>query len=229
MKEKLVFVLILTFMISLASLTSAQTLITGKVYSDGSSNIVSGALVTVACYDYILSTSTLEDGTYAIKFDLCSLGESVKVSATKGNFYGEDTGTVIECDGTNCADSEYLAVLNLMIKTQSKIIVQHSSGGKYYFCGNGKCDSGENERTCPKDCKKETIVNDIQELGFNTNIQDETNQNLETINQEDKGTFSSGITEAVASFSKNKTGISLALLIIVFAVILIFILAKKKN
>jgi len=241
MKEKLVFVA-LAFMIFSVSLASAQTLITGKIYSEGYSDIISGADVTVICGDTI-STDSLDDGTYAIYFEVgvCNLESPVQVSATKGDLYGEGTGTVAECNDGDCVDSDYLAVLNLMIKAKSSSSSSSSSGGghisgKYYFCGNNKCDTGETAVTCPRDCQTVSGGNSFTTLGVTnpdsnsgSNGRDNPNPENIVVQQEDKPATVSGITGAVIGFGKTTTEIGLASLIIIFIVIVMVILAKKKR
>jgi len=233
MKENLVFA-VLAFIIFSVSLASAQALIIGKIYSEGYSETVSGADVTVIC-NSAKNTNSLEDGTYAVKFDIsiCSLGSSVKVSATKGDLYGESTGTIVQCDNGNCVDSEYLAVLNLMIKdkpTTPTHSSSSSSGGSvgrtsylgYFNCGNNICDTGENDGTCPKDCAKKTSENGLIELGLN--------QNQETTNQTDKKkTSGSGITGAIIGFGRSSAGIGLVAIIILLIIIILIAIARRAG
>lgn len=182
----LVLSLVLISLISAVSVVSAQTLIAGKVYTSDYSGLISGADVTATCGSNSLTTTSLDDGTYAVRFDesLCPLDTSVSVSAVKESFSGSSSGIVVVCDGENC-DSGLFSVINLAVKSQSGSTGTgdsswRSRGGYYYFCGNNICDTGENVNTCPKDCK----VVETQTTPTNTentqNTQGDSNSNSNT-------------------------------------------------
>jgi len=213
---------------------TAQSLIAGKVYNEAYSGIVAGASVLVTCGSASLETNSLEDETYAVRFNIgvCTLENSVKVAAKKNELTGEASGSVGDCDGQPCTDSDYLAVLNLMIKAPvAPAPAQDNNGGggsawRYYLCGNGKCDSGENEKTCPKDCKPKTNVTnttaqliDVKQGTINLTILNNTNQEVNVTN-EDEPEFFPGITGAVAGT------LGTAGIIGAFAFILVVILAS---
>ncbi len=178
-----------------AGLINAQTLVTGKIY-DSANTEIADASVEVICKGNPLDTiTTKSDGTYAVRFDLpsCTVGDSIKVNVVKGNLKGEMTSIVIACqDPASCDGSEYISVLNVIIKpvatpTPSPNSGRGSSGGggggggslHFYLCGNGKCDTGETNKTCPKDCKTVIVItnssaNDKNETNQTTDIQPQT-------------------------------------------------------
>ncbi len=141
------------------SCASAQTLIAGKVYNSDYSSVIGGASVTVHCGVSDLATISLNDGTYAVRFDKsnCTLGNGVSVTSSKDRLRGSKSGVVAGCLSGNCGD-EYSTVINTAMKdTGSGNSGGSSSGGghaRVYICGNGKCDSGETATTCARDCKK---------------------------------------------------------------------------
>jgi hypothetical protein len=179
MTQKLYIVALIAFMLSL-SLVNAQTLVAGKVYGNSMDNLVAQATVEIKCSEAVLTTKTLGDGTYAVKFEnnVCSLGDSVEAYAMRGTLTGQTSNQVKECR-EDC-DDDYFAVANIMIKDAGSTTYS-SSGGiresdnvqpiKWFICGNNVCDSGENEDTCPKDChtepeeqeKKETTTQETKE------------------------------------------------------------------
>lgn len=138
--------------IFLISVVSAQTLVAGKIYDSGYDNLVSDADVNVVCNSNTLTTTSLSDGTYAVRFEQtdCDLGDDVDVNAVKGILSGSGSGTVIECNEENDCAEGYVSIINLAIKSQYS--GSHSGSSRYYLCGNGKCDTGESANTCPKDC-----------------------------------------------------------------------------
>ena len=240
--------LALPLLIILISLTSAQVLVTGKVYNSDFSGPVSVQNMNVTCNDNgnlnTLSTDNLSDGTYAVIFDdaYCGLGDNVKVSFSNSDLSGSGTGTVTTCE-EDC-DTPYLSVINLALKavqtdTSSSSSSSSSSGGGgggsshgYFNCGNNKCDTGETEKTCPKDCVK--IISNNQTNQTTTNLVFEQqaqgsennnlgNNNTETTNtQESKGT-QSGILGAVTGLGKSLVN-SIILIGIVFIVAIILVI-----
>ena len=154
----------LLLIILLINIASAQTLVAGKVYTSGYDDIVSGATITVTCNSNALDTTSLDDGTYAVRFDEseCGLTESVNVNGVKGDLSGSDSGVVIACnDRDNCAEG-YVSIINPAIKAAQAAGNNNGGGGsngRYYYCGNNKCDTGETATTCPKDCKINATTN----------------------------------------------------------------------
>jgi hypothetical protein len=174
------------------SLASSQTLIAGKIYNSGFSSTISGADVSVTCNSQSLHTNTLGDGTYAVRFEEteCIDGDSVSVSASKSGFQGKTgNGIVSKCEGDDCSDN-YVIIINLGMKTQTSGSGsgEGRSWGKYYMCGNGKCDSGESINTCPADCKTVQLLaqkteptgnSDNSNSGGQTGILNLTNETTE--------------------------------------------------
>jgi hypothetical protein len=179
----------LLFSIFLISVINAQTLIAGKIYTSNYDNLVSGADVSVTCNLYPLTTNSnplitnsLEDGTYAVRFEenICNnTGDSVQVNSIKAGLSGSGTGVVVECDGSNDCDSGLFSIVNLAIKPQSNNNNNGGSSGGYYFCGNNRCDSGETINTYPKDCKL-TQNQTTTTTTTNTTNTETTNENTNT-------------------------------------------------
>jgi hypothetical protein len=146
----------LAFILLTLNLADAQTLVAGKIYNSDFSEMISDSTVTVTCNSNSLYTVSLNDGTYAIRYEtsLCGLGDSVSVVSTKGELRSSDSGVIERCDGSECPD-EYVVIINLGLKAPVQATTEtHSHGHSFfYYCGNGKCDSGETVNTCPKDCK----------------------------------------------------------------------------
>jgi len=172
--------------IFLISFINAQTLIAGKIYTSDYNALVSGAEVTVTCNSNSLITNSLDDGTYAVRFEenICKLDNNVQVNAVKSGLSGSGSGVVVECDGSNDCDSGLFSIVNLAIKSQSSDDDNDNNGGsngRYYFCGNNRCDSGESVNTCPKDCTPSqnqttntTTTNTTTETTTNTNTTSES-------------------------------------------------------
>src|SRR3989344_4583173 len=221
----------LFFTILFLALASTQTFIAGKIYNSGFSDTISNADVVVSCNEGAsLSTNSFDDGTYVVRFDesACKEGDSVSVRASKPGFVEKTgTGTVSKCEGVDCTDN-YVMIINLGIKTQPPAQTgssSSSSGGgsnrvvRYYLCGNGKCDSGENVNTCAVDCKKvEPVVqqnstSDIVQLGA---AKQESPEGLQLVegNQTESEKSSSGVTGAVI-------GVAGLVIFIVFLVVIV--------
>jgi|SRR3989344_1145901 len=224
----------LFFTILFLALASSQTLIAGKIYNSGFSDTISNADVVVSCNEGAsLSTNSFDDGTYVVRFDesACKEGDSVSVRASKPGFVEKTgTGTVSKCEGVDCTDN-YVMIINLGIKTQPPAQTgssSSSSGGgsnrvvRYYLCGNGKCDSGENVNTCAVDCKKvEPVVQqnstgDIVQLGA---AKQESPEGLQLVegNQTENGQGFGGITKAVIG----TIGIAGMIIVIIFLVVVV--------
>lgn len=228
--KKSLFISII-FSILLIGLGSAQTIITGKIY-DSSNSEVAGVSVEVICDSNPLDTVTSQnDGTYAVRFseDKCTLGNTINVNAVKGTLKGQETNKVTTCeDPQACNESEYISVLNVVIKetyippSSSSSSSGSSSGGgssHYYNCGNNKCDTGETETTCPKDCVKIIADNSFANLSFSeTSNADSGNAPDENANSQDSiSKTQSGITGAVTGIMGNLRSIK-SIIIIIFVV-----------
>ncbi len=231
MKSKITLFAPILFLF-LISLTSAQTLVAGKIYNSDYSGNIDSANVAVICNSNTLTTNSLNDGTYAVRFDvrLCNVGESVKVTATKDNLAGEGNGIISVCEGNQNCDDGLVSVVNLNLKevAQPQNPPSGGGGGSYYYCGNGKCDSGENERTCPKDCKIVQIntTTTTQPATENTEAQ-ETNSSAHEETEEKS--FFSGITGAVTGVIGTPAGIGILIFIIAIIGIYIFVAIMRKR
>lgn len=69
MKKLMVFVVISIVLAMSVSLAGAYTLIAGKIYNADFSQTVENAIVEVSCGESMNVTTSLEDGTYAVKFN----------------------------------------------------------------------------------------------------------------------------------------------------------------
>jgi len=234
----LAFVLILPLVVNAAS---AQTLITGKVYDSGN-NGISDALVGVTCHNSILDTITKDDGTYAVRFDVdkCIVGDLIQVSASKGSLSGKDASTVVACDNpSGCEGSEYISVLNVVIKSSSNVNVNANNGGssnRFYFCGNNICDTGESTSTCPKDCPLNFPEKGVVALGIeenqnsNSGSQEENNIDQGNIVQEDENSnVGGGITGALVGFGKTNIGFGTIAVIILLIIAVLIALIRRMG
>jgi len=118
------------------------------------------------------------------------------VEANKDNLAGSNNGVLVKCEDSNCT-GDYLSIVNLNLKVQtpSSSSSSSSSGGSgggsyrgYFNCGNNKCDTGETEKTCPKDCAKiiDNSTNTVISLSLpgTNNLDEIKNENTNT--QENK-------------------------------------------
>ena len=205
-------------------MASAQTLIAGKVYNSDYSSLIEGASVTVQCNTNRLVTTSLADGTYAVRFNQteCTLGNGVSVTASKGSLSGSGSGVVVECLSGDCND-EYSTVINTAMKETNSGSPVSSGGGssggggraRVYICGNGKCDSGETEVTCARDCKTET--NSTACSGTTCLVNNQTEPIA--LNGTDQVSF--GITGASLLWDTLSLPLSLSLSVLAFLIILL--------
>ncbi len=233
MTQKLYFVALITLMLTL-SIASAQTLITGKVYGNSSDNQVAEATVKITCKETTLTTKTLQDGTYALRFEnsLCSLGDTVQASATRGTLTGQTTSKVTEC-GTNC-EEDYFSIANIIVKDTSSTTYSSSRGTKqrddvqpikWFICGNNICDNGETPDTCSKDCS--TTQQTTQEPEEPPKLQE--TQTIPPTTQENKW-LNNTITGAAIALG-NKINLPIAVAFLAFLIVLLAghkIIQRKK-
>jgi hypothetical protein len=199
MKSKIIyFTMFGLILITSFGILSAQTPVIGKIYNSDYSQVISDASVTIYCGTNSLSTTSLNDGTYAVRFDpeFCSYPSNIRVEANKDNLAGSNNGVLVKCEDSNCT-GDYLSIVNLNLKVQtpSSSSSSSSSGGSgggsyrgYFNCGNNKCDTGETEKTCPKDCAKiiDNSTNTVISLSLpgTNNLDEIKNENTNT--QENK-------------------------------------------
>lgn len=236
------FILILSAIFSL-SIISAQTpvagkvLVAGKVYDLNYGVNIADANVVITCNNHPLDTKSLNDGTYAVRFESseCILGNTIKVSSEKGALIGSESGTVIACNEANC-DEDYFSLINLALKPRQAIQYSHSGSGsssgtrRVYICGNGKCDSGETQNTCPKDCKIPLLsVSDESANNEDTTQQTGNPETIELTNEQDgKKLFLFGISKDIFSNLFKMPSLFMLIAFIVLIAVLAIILVKLK-
>ncbi len=123
--NKTILALVLVF-ITMTTITavSAKTIVAGKIYNSDYTDIISGADVDVTCNDTTLSEVSETDGTYAVSFESedCPIGSEVTVEATKGDLYGEKTGTVLDGEIFDISTKD-LAVVNVPLIPEFGIVI----------------------------------------------------------------------------------------------------------
>jgi hypothetical protein len=140
---------------------SATTLVAGKIYNSDFTELIQGATVTITCGPYEdMRTESIADGTYAVNFvsvEGCQLGDTVQVSASKGDLSGNEDSTIRESQDDG---AEFVSVANIGIKAPSSGSggSKKKSGGTWFMCGNTVCDSGETHETCAEDCPAKVVV-----------------------------------------------------------------------
>ena len=182
-------------------LTSANTLVMGKVYDSNFSQIIPDAEVIIHCNESWLFTTSRSDGTYAVIFDTpdCDNSLKVEINVSKDRWSGKGSSIINSSGGLF-----NLVVININMQEGPVVEIKRVSRShktNYFLCGNGICDSGEKVTTCPEDCttpSKEPIINEIptEVLSLNTGkeIILETNQNNPGITGAITGVFGSGST-----------------------------------
>ncbi len=226
---------------------SAQTLVAGKVYDSAYSQTILGASVVVACGSYSLSTLTLDDGTFAVRFEEndCKENDNVLVSSTKGNLVGSGSGVVAKCDGTNDCTEGLFSIVNLNIKPKIIISGSSSTGGSgstsrgYYNCGNNKCDSGESINTCPRDCKATNQTNQTLSglstgnTGTNGADEESLTQNIDSTvingSKTDSGNNLFGLSGAVLGTSNSIKLLFAVLFLVILVCLLIAVRIVNHN
>jgi len=124
--------MILGMFLSTIGLASATTIIVGTIYNEDYTHKIGDAEITVACthdsqinYRYTTSASSgTEIGDYWVSYpetgnDGCSGGDSVTVTATKGDLFGTETETVVE-DTLTGLD---VAIINVPMTPEFGIVV----------------------------------------------------------------------------------------------------------
>ncbi|GBE20475.1 hypothetical protein BMS3Abin17_01216 [archaeon BMS3Abin17] len=213
--KQLTIIISVLIVVSLIGIASAQTFIIGKTYNSDFTGIIEGVDLIVTCGGNTLATTSLNDGTYAVGFEVsaCNDTDAVSVSADKGSLSGSNTGT-LKIDNESF---DYFAVVNIKMSEVSS--PPSSSGGShgntwyYYNCGNNVCDTGESINTCPEDC-------DLDFEALSTDNKDINNSNEKidlTELKEGQKEDSSGITGGFIGALKTKTGIGLIFAIIIIA------------
>lgn len=250
MKSRIFYLLPILVVLSLA-LISAQTLIVGKIYNADYSDTIADADVHVVCSSSEpLNTISLNDGTYAVRFNETECNESdvVNVTASKSGFNAKTESVIIsECEKGDCGGN-YFIIINLGLEVKlpednddSPHKKSPSKSKRYYLCGNGICDSGETINTCPQDClcgngicdSGETIHTCPQDCKQITKLADLNFEDGETIiiqePEETKG-FISRITGATVGAVTSTTG--MVTMVFLIALVGTFVVARtlrKRN
>jgi len=112
------------FIISSLSFTSAYTMIAGKIYNGDYSDTFSGANVTATCNGNVQSMLSNSEGDYSFIYpetgsEGCNAGDSLSVSAVKGDLSGFKEGTII----SNVVDGWDLAIVNIPMVPEFGLIV----------------------------------------------------------------------------------------------------------
>ena len=202
--SRISLILPILVVLSLATI-SAQTLVAGQIYNSDYSSTLASASIVVTCNSNSLSTISLDDGTYAVRFEEseCIENDTASVTVTKSGFNSKtESGVINKCDGGDCGGN-YFTIINFALQTQTTNTNTGggggggSSGGGFYLCGNGICDSGETVDTCPKDCN----IIELTELNFKD---DETKEETTTTQEQEETqqTAFSKITGAVVGTLK---------------------------
>ena len=219
-----------------------STIVTGKVYNS-SGNSVPDSNVSVNCNGNILNSVALSvyDGTYIVKFDLsqCTKNNTVVVFASKGTMSGvAKPVTVTICTDSSCEINSYIAIANPVIKQTStnpnstsptsNVNNYYYSNGNYYLCGNGKCDSGESELTCPRECKKTEPIKPITYTANNSETTGTNTTKIETLTEILPQTNSSGIFSGVAGAVIRTLGTAGTIGVGIFIVLILIIFISVK-
>ena len=102
---------------------SAKTVIAGKIYNADFTDTISEADVNVLCNGNTLTAISRSDGSYNVEFDNptdCEAGDSLTVSAVKGDLYGSETGIIHDDVFGNNWD---LAIVNVPLVPEFGLIV----------------------------------------------------------------------------------------------------------
>lgn len=173
----LVFGLVLFSLALSLTFVSAETVVSGKIYNSDFSEVIGGATVVVECNSETETSTSQNDGTYAVSLDseICSLGSEVSVSASKGDLLGEDSASIVESD-----EGELVTVINVNIEEEEQETTTTSSkprksSGTWLKCGNRVCESDETYDSCPADCPPPVKEEPIELITLAENTVQETN------------------------------------------------------
>lgn len=200
MEKSTYFMLIAVIFATLfLSMVSANYVVVGTVYDGNPNNPKTNEPVTIICDAQTLTTTSLNDGTYAVVFGVDSCGI---VTATNPDYD--------------------VSIIKMYVDPSANPVSNSGGGGsshRYYLCGNGLCDSGETTNTCPKDCKITTLSsNETEEFEL-----------LEEDNQETETGVSTLTGAVIADFITSGQGIAiLAILLAVIASGIILFRIRKK-
>ncbi len=182
----MVFGVVLLSLVLSLTYVSAETVVSGKIYNSDFSEVIGGATVSVECGSSTETSTSENDGTYAVSFnsEICPLESEVSVSASKGDLLGEESSDIEESD-----EGELVTVINVNLKeeeeetTTSSSSSRRSSGG-WLKCGNRVCESSETYESCPADCPLPVKEEPIELITLEetkpevTNTQEKTNPGI---------------------------------------------------
>jgi hypothetical protein len=131
-KELVMFAVFGIFLISCLSIVSATTFIMGTIYNSDYTMKIGDADITVACshgdgisYNYTKSlTSGSAIGDYSVSFpetgkNACNGGDTVTVTATKGDLLGTDSEEVVD----NMISTLDVAIINIPLTPEFGLVV----------------------------------------------------------------------------------------------------------
>ena len=211
----LVFGLVLFSLALSLTFVSADSVVSGKIYNSDFSEVIGGATVSVECNSETETSTSENDGTYAVSFnsEVCSLGSEVSVSASKGDLLGEGSADIEESD-----EGELVTVINVNIEEEEEETTTTTSSssrrysGTWFKCGNTVCESDETYDSCPADCPPPVKEEPIELITLTENTAGETNT---------QETTTPGITGAVVGDNlrnKNTLPITLGAVILLLIV-----------
>jgi hypothetical protein len=121
MKKGILLPVLVLLVLSVVSMVSAKTIVAGKIYNADFSDVVGNASVVVKCNTEMGNAFSLADGTYAVAFNEteCNGGETVIVSASKGDLTGSATGDVSD----NVVLDLDIAIVNVPLVPEFGMIV----------------------------------------------------------------------------------------------------------
>jgi hypothetical protein len=223
----MVLSLVLTLNIGFC-LSSAETItvVAGKIYDSSFKDAVSDASVSVTCShngnSATLTTNSLSGGSFVVGFELsqCQKGDSVDITATKEGYTDLQIADVTI--QINAKDQETTPVSSGgSSKKYSK--TNTTTINNYYLCGNGICDSGESNVTCPQDCIEDVV--EIPTITMNSSKVNNENSN-ETNTPENNNP---GITGAVIGGGIKNYIVPMGfVLIVLFLGISAFLVRRKR-
>jgi hypothetical protein len=152
--NKLIIIFLFFFMISFSS---ADIFVVGKIYDNNFSFPYAGAIVNVECFSgnntYTQTATSLSDGTYAVPFTSCTIGDYLVVSAVGAGKKGQDNGSVLSVFQT----------INVVMHDFNEPVskVKNKDCDRSPRCGDGKCEGSETLKNCPEDCGSIQISGEI--------------------------------------------------------------------
>ena len=220
------------------SFVSANTYVVGKTNDNlNPPKELSGVTVTIDCGATNKFTTSLSDASYGIGLNDSEANCSEATINFKVGGYESQTVKIDPLSGVSVGIDNYLIINSKLVKEtnsgSSGSSSSGSSGGgsrgspagyKYYNCGNGFCDAGEDITLCPQDCGEDEMEeNETEDEGF-SGIDEENTGEEEDI----ENTGLQKITGAAVGLFKDNPASAVALIILIILVIGAFALKGKK-